>query len=144
MSFLTGVISFPIPIYQNLPIEAQYFQPSQFVISNVSLGNTTIVTTVLNTNFVIGQQVRLLIPPQFGCFQLNNRSGYVLSFPTSNQVEVSINSNVNVNAYIAGISNTNSPQIIAIGDINQGSINSNGPSQTNPGIPGAFENISPL
>lgn len=95
-------------------------------------------------NFVIGQEVRLLIPAQFGCVQLNYMTGYVLSIPASNQVEISIDSRVNVNQYIAGTSNTNSPQIIAIGDINQGSINSNGPSDTDPGIPGAFENISPL
>ena len=144
MSILTGVISFPIPIYQNLPIEAQFFKPSRFVISDVTLGNTTIITTVLDMDYVIGQEVRLLIPAQFGCFQLNNQTGYVLSLPADNQVEISINSNVNVNQYIAGTSNTNSPQIIAIGDINQGMTNNNGPIISNPGIPGAFENISPL
>ena len=144
MSVLTGVISYPIPLYQNFPIEAQFFQPSRFVISNVTLGSTTIITTVLDMNFVIGQEIRLLIPAQFGCVQLNYKTGYVLSLPASNQVEVSINSNVNVNQYIAGTSTTNSPQIIAIGDINQGSINSNGPRNTDSGIPGAFENISPL
>lgn len=143
MTTLTGVISYPIPAYSNVAIQANFYQPSHFTISNVSLGTTTIVTTSVNNNYVVGQEVRLLIPANFGCFQLNGLQGYVLSLPAPNQVEISINSSTNVNAYIAATS-TQSPQILAIGDVNQGVISSTGAIVPTQGIPGAFINISPL
>lgn len=138
------VISFPIPPYSNPPIEPQFYQPSRFVISNVTLGATTVVTTIVDMNYVIGNTVRLSIPPTFGCRQLNETQGYVLSLPASNQVELSINSSVGVDAYTTS-SATTKPQILAIGDINSGQINSNGivNSNTNVSVPGAFINISP-
>ena len=132
----------PIPPYSNVPINAQFYQPSRFVISNVTLGQTTIVTTTTNMNYVIGQQVRLLVPSQNGCSQLNEQTGYVLSLPAANEVEVSINS-AGGNAFTAG-SGQVSPQILAIGDVNSGLTSSTGLNQTLTNIPGAFINISPL
>lgn len=140
MTTLTGVISYPIPPYSNLPIEAQFFLPSRFVISNVTLGNTTIVTTSIPHNYVVSQQVRLLIPVGFGCTQLNNAFGYVISIPSSTQVEININS-TGANAYIAATSNQ-SPQIIAIGDVNTGPTNT-GRTNNQTFISGSFINISP-
>lgn len=142
MSSYGTVISFPIPPYQNLPIEPQNYQPSRFVISAVTLGTTTTVTTTVDMNYVIGQQVRLLIPPSFGCYQLNEASGYVLSLPASNQVEISINSSQNVNAFVASSSTVQSAQIVSIGDINQGYTSANGPNIPLVTIPGSFINIS--
>lgn len=136
------VISYPIPAYSNLPIEAQYYQPSRFVISGVTLGATTIVTTSVANNYVVGQQVRLLIPQPYGCWQLNESFGYVLSIISSTQVEVGINS-TNSNAFVAA-GTSNQPQIIAIGDINSGIISSTGLKIPTTNIPGSFINISPL
>lgn len=138
---MSTVISYPIPAYQNAPIQSQFYEPSRFVISGVTLGQTTIVTTSVDQNYVIGQEVRLLIPSSFGCTQLNMQKGYVLSIPSSNQVEVSIDSSVNVDAFTSS-SATTKPQILAIGDINQGQINSNGRKNTGTYIPGSFINIS--
>ena len=143
MTSIGSVVSFPTPAYSNVPIQAQFYQPSRFIISNITLGQTTIVTTSADHNYVIGQEVRLLIPAQFGCFQLNGLLGYVLSLPGLNQVEISINSSQNVNAYIAATS-TQSPQILAIGDVNEGYLSTKGSTIPNPGIPGSFLNISPL
>jgi len=42
------------------------------------------------------------------------------------------------------LTNTTEPQIIAIGDNNSGSINSNGRTNLGTTIPGAFRNISPV
>jgi len=84
------VISYPIPPYQNLPIEPQNYQPSRFVISDITLGQTTIVTTTEDNNYVIGQLVRLIIPETYGCRQLNESQGYVLSIPADDEVELSI------------------------------------------------------
>jgi len=88
MSAITG----PIALYSNVPINAQYYEPSRFVIGDIDLGITTIVTTTVAHNYVVGQNVRLLIPVFYGSFQLNNQEGYVVSIPSSTEVEVAINS----------------------------------------------------
>lgn len=135
------VLSPPIPLYQNLPIEAQWYAPSQFFISAVTLGIVTIVTTTENMNFSIGQQIRLLIPPTFGCRQLNGVLGYVLGIPAPNQVTLNIDSSMNVDPFILSNAKTQA-QIIPVGDINQGATNY-GRSCNKTFIPGSFINISP-
>ena len=57
-----SVISYPTPPYQNPPIEPQFYQPSAFVISAITLGPQTTITTTVNNNYVIGQLCRLIIP----------------------------------------------------------------------------------
>ena len=136
------VISYPIPPYQNVPIQSNYFQPSRFVISAVDLGSTTTITATTSMNYVIGQQIRLIIPPSFGCRQLNNQTGFVFSTPAPNQVVVSIDSSQNVDQYIAS-SATTVAQIVAIGDINTGTTNTQGLMNDGTFIPGSFINISP-
>ena len=142
MATLAGVISYPIPAYQNVPIEAQYFQPSRFVISAISQGYTTTVTTSTSHNYVIGQLVRFLIPRNCGTIELNEQSGYVLSIPSTTQVVVGI-STIGFNAFIAG-TGTSQPQILALGDIGNGAINATGLANQRTFIPGSFTNISPL
>lgn len=142
MTSETGVISYPIPPFQNLPIHAEFYQPSRFVISGVTLGQTTIITTTEDMNYVIGQQIRLLIPASFGCVQLNNILGFVVTLPATNQVEVNIDSSVGVNAFIASSSLTQSAQIVAIGDVNLGYISTTGRNIPLVTIPGSFINIS--
>ncbi len=137
------VISYPIPLYQNVPIRSDFFQPSQFFISAISLGLTPTITTTANLNYVIGQEIRLMIPPTFGCRQLNGQAGIVLAIPDDNQVTVNIDSSKNVDAFILS-SATTQAQILAIGDINSGVISSNGPNIPLVAIPGSFINISPL
>lgn len=136
------VISYPIPPYSNPPIMPQFYSPSQFFISNIALGQTTIVTTTVNHNYVIGQECRLVIPFSFGCIQLNEKTGLVLSIPSSNQVELNINSQMNVDAFQTS-SATTQPQILAIGDINNGIVSSTGRNIPTTNIPGSFINISP-
>jgi hypothetical protein len=134
----------PIALYNNLPIEPQFYQPNRFVISSIALGQTTIVTTRENLNFAISQLVRLLIPPSFGSYQLNEMEGYVLSLPTSNSVEISIDSLRNVDPFVIPPTTTDSAQIIPVGDISSGPINTNGRTGNITFISGSFINISPL
>lgn len=138
---LTPRVVGPVPPYYNVAIESQFYQPSRFVISAITLGGTTTITTTADHNFVVGNLVRTLVPASFGTWQLNEQSGYVLSIPASNQVVLSINSS-NFDSYIASSAATVA-QIFAIGDINTGVINSNGQSSTGTSIPGSFINISP-
>jgi hypothetical protein len=144
MTSVGTVISYPIPAYQNVAINAGYFQPRRFVISAVILGNTTTITTTEDMNYVLGQEVRLLIPASFGCFQLNGTTGFVISLPALDQVEVNIDSSMNVNDFILSSSLLQSAQIVAIGDVNQGIISATGRNIPTTNVPGAFINISPL
>lgn len=142
------IVTYPTPAYSNPPIEPQYYQPSVFIISAISLGVTTFVTTTINNNYVIGQNVRLLIPNKYGSRGLNEISGLVISLPAYNQVEVNINS-IGIDPFIANptflpFESQTLPQIVAIGNICSGSININGRSPQQTFIPGSFINISPL
>lgn len=149
-----AVITPPIALYNNVPINANFYQPGQFFISTISLGQLTTVTTTINHNFVIGQLVRLLIPTIYSqltngikvviptCTQLNEQTGYVESIPNPNQVVLNIDSS----AYDPFVTSTQptQPQIVAIGDLNSGNINASGNLTESTLIPGSYINISPL
>lgn len=130
----------PIAPLNNLPIEPQNYQPSRFVISAVDLGQTTMVTTSVTHNYVIGQECRLIIPPTFGCRQLNEQTGFVISIPSANQVILDIYSSGG--APFTSSTQTTLPQILGIGDINSGQLNSLGITSEGTYIPGSFINIS--
>jgi hypothetical protein len=133
----------PIAPERNPPINPQYYQPSQFEISAISLVSTTIVTTTINNNYVIGQTVRLLIPATYGSIQLNEQQGQVIDIPSPNQVTINVNS-TNVDAFVASPTyGPTKPQILAIGDVNSGQINASGRAVTGTFIPGSFIDISP-
>ena len=137
---LPPLIFGPIPPYSNPPIQPQNYKPSVFQILNVLTGQTTTVTTTVNQNYVIGQQVRLLIPNGFGCTQLNEKTGFVIIILASNQVVLDLFS-----LYADPFINANlpvKPEIVSIGDVNTGPINASGRSPTATTIPGAFINIS--
>lgn len=144
------VISYPIPPESNPAIRPEFYQPNNFVISAITRGITTTVTNIaevypsatVNNNFVVGQLVRFIIPPTFGIRQLNQKTGYVISLPATNQVEVDIDSRL-MDAYIAS-SATSPAQIIPVGDINSGRVNATGRTNTGTYILGSFIDISPL
>jgi hypothetical protein len=92
MTTLTGVVSYPVPPYFNVPIEAQFYSPSRLSISNIARGITTTITTSAVHEYVIGQEIRLIIPPIFGSYQLNETKGYVISIPTTTSVVATIDS----------------------------------------------------
>lgn len=127
----------------NLPINAQFYQPSVFDISNLTLGVSTTVTTSVNHNYVVGQAIRLHIPVAYGTSQISGQQGLVTSIPAANQVVVNINSTLS-NAFIASPTyGPTPPQICAIGDVNSGPINASGSSSFQTFIDGSFINISP-
>lgn len=137
----------PIAPENNPAIMPQWFQPSNFPITAISTGPTTTITTGMafgvSVNYVIGQVIRLVIPPEYGAQQLNGQQGEVIALPSSNQVTVNINS-LNTNPFNASPSHPySSPQIIAIGDVNSGILSTTGRDIVKPLLPGSFENISP-
>jgi hypothetical protein len=138
---MTGPFPGPTPPYNNPPIEAQYYKPSRFVISAITLGIITTITTTLPMNYVLGQEVRLVIPPTYGTRQLNEQTALVVGIPSSNEVNLNINS-INYDPYVASTQTTQA-QIMAIGDVNTGHINPFGITFQRTDIPGSFINISP-
>lgn len=136
------IVSGPVPAYANVAIQPQFYQPWRFEISDITKGATTIVETSEDQNYVVGQQVRFIIPPSFGIIQLNEMTGYVIEILSSNEVVVDIDSRL-MDSYIASDATTVVAQILAIGDINQGDTNTLGRNNTITYIPGSFINISP-
>lgn len=141
MTWHPPLMTGPIAAYSNPPIKPQYFKPRQFNISNISLGITTTITTILNMDYFVGQLCRLLVPQGYGSISLNEQLGYVTSIPAKNQVILDINS-LSASPFIS-LSVAQKPQIFAVGDVNTGHINDDGPRRTRPYIPGSFRNISP-
>ena len=137
-----SVITGPVAPYSNVAINPEYYQPSQFFILNIALGQSTTITTTVNHNYVIGQLCRLLIPRVNGTRQLNEQTGYVISIPNPNQVILGIDSSF-YDVFVTSTQPTQ-PQILAIGDINLGNINASGNLNTSTTIPGSYQNISPL
>ena len=134
----------PIAPENNPPINAEFYQPSVFFISAITLGPTTIITTSVNHNYVIGQIVRVLITEFYGTWQISEQQGLVIAIPAPNQVTVTIDS-TNANAFIANPPfGPTQPQIVAVGDQNSGQINQNGRNNNITFIQGSFINISPL
>jgi len=137
-----SVITGHVAPYSNVAINPEYYQPSQFFILNIALGQSTTITTTVNHNYVIGQLCRLLIPRVNGTRQLNEQTGYVISIPNPNQVILEIDSSF-YDVFVTSTQPTQ-PQILAIGDINLGNINASGNLNTSTTIPGSYQNISPL
>jgi len=132
----------PIAYLNNFPIHTDYYLPQVFFIENIALGQTTTVTTRQNHDYVIRQQCRLIIPPKNGCVQLNEVQGIVIEIPAPDQVVLDIDSSNNVDQFETSIAKTQ-PQILAIGDVNTGAINSQGRVNNGTFIPGSFINVSP-
>lgn len=135
------LITGPVPPYNNPVIQPYFYIPSRFFISDVTQGETTIITTTEPMDYVIGQTVRILIPPRFGIRELNNKIGNILSIISQTQIEIDIFS-LGMSAFISTNAATQ-PQIMAIGDVNSGKISNTGRVIADNGIPGAFKNISP-
>ena len=131
----------PIALYNNLPIHSDYYEPNAYFIDDITLGSTTIVTTTENHNYVIGQEVRFIIPPDNGTRQLNGKQGMVIAIPSVTQVTINIDSRL-FDTFVDS-SEPTQPQILAIGDYNSGNINASGNLDTSTSIPGSYINISP-
>lgn len=129
---------------RNPPIVPQFYRPSVFFITGISLGNSTTVTTATTHNYSIGNNVRLHIPATYGTRQLNEQIGLVVSIPSPTQVVLQIDS-TQYDAFIPSPPyGQTRPQICGVGDINSGAINPYGRVQNQTYINGSFVNTSPI
>lgn len=143
----------PIAPENNPPIMPDFFVPRVFYIAAITTGATTTITTTVPHNYVVNQTIRLVLPPQYGARQLNEQQGQVISIPAPNQVLTTIYSQ-GIDPFIPTPPyGPTPPQIIPIGDANNGGINNTfsvgfsnlttAIPQTIVFIPGSFINVSP-
>lgn len=134
----------PNALYRNFPIVPQFYTPSLYYIVGITNGKSTTVTTATTHNYLVGQQVRFIIPPTYGERELNEQSGLITSIPSPTSFIVAIDSS-KYNTFIASpVYGPTLPQVTAIGDVNSGvNNNSNGRLLTGVTLPGSFTNISP-
>lgn len=143
MSFNPPLMFGPIAPENNPTIHPEYFTPKEFNIASITNGKTTLVTTTVAHDYVLGQLVRLLISQLFGARQFNEQVAYVINIPSTTSITLGLDSSA-FDLFIADPTlESTQPQVVAVGDINTGHINPYGPSRTFPWIPGSFRNISP-
>jgi hypothetical protein len=132
-------------LYPNL-----YLPGNRYITAITSSGVNTVVTTAVNHNMVVGQEVAFTIPPQWGMTQLdqaaiaaaNPQTKIYVTAVTANTVTCNIDSSAfTAFAYptsaVAALGMT-FPQITPIGDQNSGGLAPGG-VLTSLTIPGAFQ-----
>jgi len=137
---------------------ADLYIPELCYITAISTGTTTVITTSINHNFVVGQEVGFIIPSQWGMTQLDSAVYLQTNFQPQQAIVTAVTANtltVNVNstgftAFSYPTSATAAlgvtfPQVVPIGDQNTGySLTSSGlvpflgVTNGTIGIPGAF------
>ena len=135
----------PVPFETNPEVNAQYYQPSNFIISNITSSKpNAVVTTTDDHNYVVGQLIRFHIPIGWGIRQLNEQLAYVsvINSDTSFTAQIDISK---YDSFVTPPHSFQSPQVSAIGDENFGwSFDGSSFSPMNElAPPGAFINISP-
>lgn len=142
------------------------YAPGASFITSMTLGSTTTVVTTAPHNLVVGSEVAFRIPTLWGTVQLNSAMnvrrpgsplyGYVSSVINSTSVVVRINSTnftpFYTNIAPSAVNGLSFPQMIAVGDINSGSVSYSGgalypspvvnniPTINGPALSGAFVN----
>jgi hypothetical protein len=151
----TALSGSPAGAYVRQVLYPYLYFPGVNVITAITTGATTTITTAANHNLVVGQQVSFYIPSQWGTVELTSPNslgqqvtGFVTSVTNATTVVVGINtasgytafnSNPTVAQALAGMS---VPQMLSVGDNNTGAVtNSFLPSTINSStIGGAFQN----
>ena len=134
-AFNTGTSTNNIGSYKKILYPNLYF-PGDNVISSITIGATTTISTAGAHQFQVGQEVAFRIPTAWGTTQLNSLPntvipgspiyGYVISVTDSQTFVVNINSTgytaFNVNQTFASYPGLKFPQVVAVGDINTGGV----------------------
>lgn len=117
------------------------YNPFACTIDGITIGSPTVFTTTVAHAFVVGQQVRILIPTGWGTTQIDNTTGFVTAV-TATTVTVDIDS-TGATAFAYPSSATAAlgityPQIIPVGDANTGYTAAGSVPPSPITIPGAF------
>jgi hypothetical protein len=143
MTYNPPLIFGPIAPENNPPIHPEFFKPREYNIASIVNGQTTLVTTTLSHDYVVGQLVRLLIAQPFGARQFNEQTAYIINIPSNTSMILALDSS-SFDLFVPNPTlSTTQPQVVAVGDVNTGHINLS-PKYTHPDIPGSFRNTSPF
>lgn len=75
-----------MPIYAN---PTPLFQPAMRIITNITNSNPAIVTTSFAHNYIDGENLRLLVPDNYGMTQANQLTGYITVLsPTTFSIDI--------------------------------------------------------
>jgi len=110
------------------------YVPQDNVITAITTGSTTTITTSMYHNFEVGQEVAFRIPNAWGTTQLNSLPnlvipgspvyGYVISVTDNWTFVVNINSSAytafTTNIAVASVPGLTFPQVVPVGDVNTG------------------------
>lgn len=133
-SSYTAISGAPTGAYVTQILYPFLYAPGVSVISAITLGPTTLVAMTTPHNLSVGSEVAFRIPDAWGTIQLNSLPdslipgspmyGYVTSVPSSTSVVVNINSSSFTpffsNMLTTAVPGLTPPQILAVGDINNG------------------------
>jgi hypothetical protein len=112
------------------------YEPGASIISAVTTGTTTTIDTTSAHNFVVGQEVAIRVPADWGTIELNSLPnntipgspiyGYVISVTDYNTVVINIDSSsytsFDSNIAVANVPGLSYAQIVAVGDVNTGGV----------------------
>jgi hypothetical protein len=110
------------------------YLPEDNVVTAITLGNTTTITTAMYHNFEVGQEIAFRIPNAWGTVQLNSLPnvllpgspvyGYVTSITDNWTFVCSINSSAftafTTNIAVSVVPGLTFPQVLSVGDVNTG------------------------
>jgi hypothetical protein len=65
--------------------------PRYSLIENITLGQLTVINFTADHDFVLGQNIGIRVPYQYGTVELNNKEGHILAL-TSDSITVDIDS----------------------------------------------------
>ena len=125
------------------------YAPGSAVISALTTGSTTAITTTAPHNFQVGQEVGFRITSSWGTYQLNSLPnttipgspvyGFVTAVGSSTTMTVNINSTSYTpfitNQTVSSVPGLKFPQVVAVGDVNTGfGANSSAPAYPSPTV----------
>ena len=130
----TALSGSPTGAYVKQVLYPWVYSPNEVVISAISTGTTTTISTASPSNVVVGQEVAFRIPAAYGTTQLNSLPnnlipgsplyGYVVSVTNALTFVVNINSTgytaFNLAQSVASVPGLQLPQVVSVGDVNTG------------------------
>jgi hypothetical protein len=134
-AFSTATSTNNVGSYKKILYPNLYF-PGSVVISNITTGATTTISTAGAHQMQVGQEVAFRIPTIWGTTQLNSLPntvipgspiyGYIVSVTDFQNFVVNINSTAytafNSNQLYASYPGEKFPQVVAVGDVNTGGV----------------------
>lgn len=133
-SSYTALSGSPTGAFVKKVLYPDLYLPSGSVVTAVTVGSTTTVTTTTNHNFVAGQEIAFHIPSQYGITELNTLPNNVIPGSPVYGVVQSVSSNTQFvcnidstgytaysnNVAVASVAGLSFPQVYAIGSLNTG------------------------